>query len=114
MEICTVCMKKQNLFCFNYMQPQKVKFKSVQVNMKHVSYFSKQYYFILVNNFFFVDRGLNVLSRINTDRSLHLCSNLMFVVELPVWFFLKSIISYYHAYHSQGLIQDFWKRDSYV
>ena len=23
---------------FNYMQPQKVKFKSVQINMKHVSY----------------------------------------------------------------------------
>ena len=25
--------------CFIYMQPQKVKFKSVQINMKHVSYF---------------------------------------------------------------------------
>ena len=24
--------------CFIYMQPQKVKFKSVQINMKHVSY----------------------------------------------------------------------------
>ena len=25
--------------CFNYMQPHKVKFKSVQINMKHVSYY---------------------------------------------------------------------------
>ena len=25
--------------CLNYMQPQKVKFKSVQINMKHVSYY---------------------------------------------------------------------------
>ena len=32
-----LCMKKQNL-CFNYMQPQKVKFKYVQLNMKKVSY----------------------------------------------------------------------------
>ena len=24
--------------CFIYMQPQKLKFKSVQINMKHVSY----------------------------------------------------------------------------
>ena len=29
---------KAKFDCFNYMQPQKVKFKSVQINMKHVSY----------------------------------------------------------------------------
>ena len=29
---------KAKFVCFNYMQPQKVKFKSVQINMKHVSY----------------------------------------------------------------------------
>ena len=33
-------MKKQNLFCFIYMQPQKLKFKFVQINMKQVSYIS--------------------------------------------------------------------------
>ena len=30
--------KKAKFVCFNCMQPQKVKFKSVQINMKHVSY----------------------------------------------------------------------------
>ena len=33
-----LCMKKQNGFGFFHMQPQKVKFKFVQVNMKQVSY----------------------------------------------------------------------------
>ena len=33
-----LCMKKAKFVCLNYMQPQKVKFKSVQINMKHVSY----------------------------------------------------------------------------
>ena len=31
--------EKAKFVCFNYMQPQKVKFKSVQINMKQVSYF---------------------------------------------------------------------------
>ena len=30
--------EKAKFVCFNYMQPQKVKFKSVQINMQHVSY----------------------------------------------------------------------------
>ena len=30
--------KKAKFVCFMYMQPQKRKFKSVQINMKHVSY----------------------------------------------------------------------------
>ena len=30
--------EKAKFVCFNYMQPQKVKFKSVQINMKQVSY----------------------------------------------------------------------------
>ena len=34
----SVMHEKAKLVCFNYMQPQKVKFKSVQINMKHVSY----------------------------------------------------------------------------
>ena len=34
----SLCMKKQNFFCFIYMQSQKVKFKYVQINMKQVSY----------------------------------------------------------------------------
>ena len=34
-----LCMKKQNLFCFISIQPQKVKFKYVQINMKQVSYY---------------------------------------------------------------------------
>ena len=29
--------EKVNFICFIYMQPQKVKFKSVQLNMKQVS-----------------------------------------------------------------------------
>ena len=29
---------KAKFVCFNYMQPRKVKFKSVQINMKQVSY----------------------------------------------------------------------------
>ena len=32
--------EKAKSVCFNYMQPPKVKFKSVQINMKHVSYIS--------------------------------------------------------------------------
>ena len=35
----SVMHEKVKLVCFDYMQPQKVKFKSVQINMKHVSYF---------------------------------------------------------------------------
>ena len=39
----TSVMHEQAKFvCFNYMQPQKVKFKSVQINMKHVSYTQKR------------------------------------------------------------------------
>ena len=30
--------EKAKFVCFNYMHPQKVKFKFVQINMKHVSY----------------------------------------------------------------------------
>ena len=30
--------EKSKCVCFNSMQPQKVKLKSVQINMKHVSY----------------------------------------------------------------------------
>ena len=30
--------EKAKIVCFIYMQPQKTKFKSVQINMKHVSY----------------------------------------------------------------------------
>ena len=33
-----VMHEKAKCVYFNYMQPQKVKFKSVQINMKHVSY----------------------------------------------------------------------------
>ena len=36
----SVMLEKAKFVCFNYMQPQKVKFKSVQINMKHVSYSS--------------------------------------------------------------------------
>ena len=32
---------KVKFVCFIYMQPQKVKFKSVQINMKHVLYLPK-------------------------------------------------------------------------
>ena len=32
-----LCMKKATFTCFNNMQSQKVKFKSVQINMKQVS-----------------------------------------------------------------------------
>ena len=34
----SVMHEKAKIVCFNYMQPQKVKLKSVQINMKHVSY----------------------------------------------------------------------------
>ena len=34
----SVMHEKAKCFGFIYMQPQKVKFKSVQINMKHVSY----------------------------------------------------------------------------
>ena len=33
-----VMHEKANFVCFIYMQPQKMKFKSVQINMKQVSY----------------------------------------------------------------------------
>ena len=34
----SVMHEKAKFVCFNHMQLQKVKFKSVQINMKHVSY----------------------------------------------------------------------------
>ena len=34
----SVMHDKAKCVCFNDMEPQKVKFKSVQINMKHVSY----------------------------------------------------------------------------
>ena len=34
----SVMDEKAKFACVNYMQPQKMKFKSVQINMKHVSY----------------------------------------------------------------------------
>ena len=34
----SVMHEKAKFVYFNYMQPQKVKFKSVQINKKHVSY----------------------------------------------------------------------------
>ena len=34
----SVTHEKANYVCFNNMQPHKVKFKSVQINMKQVSY----------------------------------------------------------------------------
>ena len=36
--ICDGVPSTSALVCFNYMQPQKVKFKYVQINMKQVSY----------------------------------------------------------------------------
>ena len=36
--------EKAKLGCFIYMQPQKVKFKSVQINMKQVSYAQSDIY----------------------------------------------------------------------
>ena len=34
----SVMHEKAKFVCFNKKQPQKMKFKSVQINMKHVSY----------------------------------------------------------------------------
>ena len=42
--------EKVKLVCFNHMQPQKVKFKSVQINMKHVSYMVKPFKYLLLWN----------------------------------------------------------------
>ena len=36
----SVMLERARFVCFIYMQPQKVKFKSVQINMKQVSYVS--------------------------------------------------------------------------
>ena len=38
----SVMHEKAMFVYFIYMQPQKVKFKSVQINMKHVSYTDRQ------------------------------------------------------------------------
>ena len=40
----SVMHEKAKCVCLNNMQPLKVKFKSVQINMKHVSYIKKFYY----------------------------------------------------------------------
>ena len=45
----SVMHEKAKFVCFNHMQPQKVKFKSVQINMKHVSYSSIEYMFVKSN-----------------------------------------------------------------
>ena len=39
--------EKAKFVCFNYMQPHKVKFKSVQINMKKVSYTNESSYCIV-------------------------------------------------------------------
>ena len=41
----SVMHEKVRCVCFNYMPPQKGKFKSVQINMKHVSYMYTQVFF---------------------------------------------------------------------
>ena len=38
----SVMHEKAKFVCFIYMQPQKVKFKSIQINMKQVSYLSNK------------------------------------------------------------------------
>ena len=45
----SVIHEKAKIVCFNFMQPQKMKFKSVQINMKHRLIFHKalsEYYTI--------------------------------------------------------------------
>ena len=38
--------EKATVVCFIYMQPQKMEFKSVQINMKHILYFDKITYYV--------------------------------------------------------------------
>ena len=54
-----LCKKKAKFVCFNYMQPQKVKLKSVQINMKHVSYITFEK-IISKQSFFVSDRTTNM------------------------------------------------------
>ena len=42
----SLCMKKGKFVCFIYMQPQKVNFSCVQVNMKQVSYRNSVEFFV--------------------------------------------------------------------
>ena len=44
----SVMHEKAKFVYFIYMQPQKVKFKFVQINMKHVLYFSLNIFFLQV------------------------------------------------------------------
>ena len=46
----SVMHEKAKFVCFNYMQQQKVNFKSVQINMKQVSYIRTFHYSILLNS----------------------------------------------------------------
>ena len=45
----SVIYEKAKFVCFIYMQPQKVKFTSVQINMKQVSYIHKIFILICSN-----------------------------------------------------------------
>ena len=71
--------EKAKIVCFNHMQPHKVKFKSVQINMKHVSYMG-------------LDTGKSVSGGLRTkksaDQPAHPCSlSRTFVIRL-----LESVI----------------------
>ena len=46
----SVTHEKAKYVCFNNMQPHKVKFKSVQINMKQVSYIDLVSFFFLHSN----------------------------------------------------------------
>ena len=58
-------MIKQKLVCFIYMQPQKVKFTSFQINMKQVSY--KELLVLLTLTFLLKQLEANMCSVINVQ-----------------------------------------------
>ena len=69
----SIMHEKAKFVCFIYMQPQKMKFKSVQINMKQVSYL------IICGKICLVTLAIMVLLRI-----LHACSCIIEFVKRVV------------------------------
>ena len=76
--------EKAKCVCFIYMQPKKVKFKYVQINMKQVSYkdlrskYIAHYYWRQQNMFKFIE----LLNTANCNRLRRLCAYVFHAFKL--------------------------------
>ena len=78
----SVMHEKAKFVCFNYMQPQKVQFNSVQINMKHVSYILLISYKHVICIFVLVDK-MKLIFRASFLFCLHRPGSMVVVCLVP-------------------------------